>query len=379
MSRQLSHFRKRRFLPSGMAGTLVTLAEASDVRSRTGQGGPVLLPPSAVELNLLLEWPQHSGRQWAGIFAASIALHFVLFLVAVQIPSIVGGREPAQTVVVHRIPLYLPPDVMTQKAPNRQKLSKEIDLADLLAAQQSRAQRAAPKPSVKRFELPKQSPAPRPLNSPQILPEAPAVTLNQAPSPLPLGSPNGIAAPPPPAPSTSPFEDVGTQASPSAQLKLAPPKSGVQAAINGLAENANGRHLVISDDRPSEPSLGAPGSIGRPEGQHAAVELQSDPEGADFKPYLRQILAIVRANWRRVIPESARMGTLRGRTVLEFIISRDGSIPKLVTADPSGSEPLDRAAVAGLSMSNPLPPLPPDFKGLQVRLAFSFAYNMPAQ
>jgi TonB family protein len=109
------------------------------------------------------------------------------------------------------------------------------------------------------------------------------------------------------------------------------------------------------------------------------VELQTDPEGADFKPYLRQILSIVRANWRRVIPESARMGTLRGRTVLEFIISRDGSIPKLVTADPSGSEPLDRAAVAGLSMSNPLPPLPADFKGYQIRLALSFAYNMPAE
>ena len=73
------------------------------------------------------------------------------------------------------------------------------------------------------------------------------------------------------------------------------------------------------------------------------------------------------------------MGTLKGRTVIEFIINRDGSIPKLVTADTSGSEPLDRAAVAGLSMSNPLPPLPAGYKGLQVRLAFTFAYNMPAQ
>ena len=109
------------------------------------------------------------------------------------------------------------------------------------------------------------------------------------------------------------------------------------------------------------------------------MELQSDPNGADFKVYLRTILAIVRANWRKVIPESARMGTLRGRTVIEFIIDRNGSIPKLVTANTSGSEPLDRAAVAGLSMSNPLPPLPADFKGLQVRLAFTFAYNMPAQ
>jgi TonB family protein len=113
--------------------------------------------------------------------------------------------------------------------------------------------------------------------------------------------------------------------------------------------------------------------------QHAAVELESDPQGADFKPYLARILAIVRSNWRTVIPESVRMGTRRGRTVVEFAINRDGSIPKLVIADPSGSEPLDRAAVAGLSMSNPLPPLPSDYKGLQVRLAFSFSYNMPAQ
>ncbi len=109
------------------------------------------------------------------------------------------------------------------------------------------------------------------------------------------------------------------------------------------------------------------------------MELQSDPEGADFKAYLTRILAIVRSNWRRVIPESARMGTLRGRTVMEFIINRDGSIPKLVTAQSSGSEPLDQAAVAGLSMSNPLPALPADYKGFQVRLAFTFTYNLPSQ
>jgi len=364
-----------------MANAFVTLAEAADVRKRADRGGPLLLPPSPIELNLLLEWPQRSRPQWAGIFAASIGLHLVFFFLAAQIPSLSGGAEHAQrTVIVHHIPLYLPPDVMTQKAPNRHALSKQIDLADLLASQQSHAQLAAPRRSSRHFELPKQSPAPRPQKSaPQILPEAPAIALNQAPGPLPPGSPNGITAPPPPAPSASPFENIGIQAPPSAHPKLAPPKSTVQAAINGLAKNANGRHIVISDDSPSEPSLGAPGSLNRPEGQHASVELQSDPQGADFKPYLTQVLRIVRANWKRVIPESVRMGTLRGRTVVEFIISRDGSIPKLVTADPSGSEPLDRAAVAGLSMSNPLPPLPADFKGYQIRLAFSFAYNMPAE
>jgi len=363
-----------------MANAFVTLAEAAAVRSGIGDAEPVLLPPSDTELNLLLEWPQRSRPQWAGIFAASLVLHLVFFFFAAQIPSVTERPRPQQTVIVHHIPLYLPRDVITQRAPNRQRLSKQIDLADLLAAQQSHTQAAAPRPSKKHFELPKQSPAPHPQkNAPQILPEAPVLALNQASGPLPLGSPNGINAPPPPEPSTGPFENVGTQAPPSAHPKLAPPKSSVQAAINGLAQNARGRHMVITDDSPSEPSLGTPGSVGRREEQHAAVELQSDPQGADFKPYLRQILAIVRANWRRVVPESARMGTLRGRTVVEFIISRDGNIPKLVTADSSGSEPLDRAAVAGLSMSNPLPPLPADFKGYQIRLAFSFAYNMPAQ
>ena len=137
--------------------------------------------------------------------------------------------------------------------------------------------------------------------------------------------------------------------------------------------------MVITDDSPTQGAAPAPGLTGQQGAQHAGVELKSDPQGIDMRPYLAQILSIVRGNWRRVIPQSARMGALRGRTIIEFIINRDGSIPKLVTAESSGIDPLDRAAVAGLSMSNPLPPLPSDFKGEQVRLAFSFAYNMAAE
>jgi TonB family protein len=110
----------------------------------------------------------------------------------------------------------------------------------------------------------------------------------------------------------------------------------------------------------------------------SALELESDPQGADFKPYLTRILAIVRRNWFSVLPDSARMGILRGRTTVQFIVNRDGSIPKLVIADSSGLQPLDRAAIAGLSMSNPLPPLPADFKGGLIRLQFSFNYNVPS-
>jgi TonB family protein len=353
----------------------------SVVEDRDTARSVAVLPPSPVELNLLLEWPAPTSR-WRTIFGASLAFHLLLFFAATRMESLIGPLEPEQRVIVKRTPLYIPPDVLTQKAHNRDKVSKHIDLADLLPSQELQARRAAPNPSRKRFELPKQiTPQQTAKNSPRILAEAPNIALNQPSAPLPPGSPVGMIAPPPPAApaaSPGPFQNVGAAAPPNPHPKLVP-KASVQSTIAGLAQDPNSRRLIISDDNSSQPLPGSPGSLGTAGGPHAAVELQSDPQGADFKPYLANILAIVRANWRRVIPESARMGTLRGRTVVEFVINRDGSIPKLVTADSSGSEPLDRAAVAGLSMSNPLPPLPSDFKGFQVRLAFSFAYNMPSQ
>ena len=50
---------------------------------------------------------------------------------------------------------------------------------------------------------------------------------------------------------------------------------------------------------------------------------------------------------------------------------------KLVYAQNSGSPALDNAAVAGISASNPFPPLPTEFKGERIVLQLNFAYNMP--
>ena len=97
--------------------------------------------------------------------------------------------------------------------------------------------------------------------------------------------------------------------------------------------------------------------------------------GVDFKPYLIRILAAVKRNWLAVVPESARLGRI-GRVQIQFAIARDGSVPKLVIAMESGTEALDRAAVAGVSASTPFPPLPSEFKGNQVRLQFTFSYNI---
>lgn len=338
--------------------------------------------PVAQELDLLLHWQErHTLRGWLGIAAASVFVNVLFTLVVVEAPGSVSSVPQERPVVVLRkIRLYTPRDLLTQKAPNTRTPTKNIELKDLLPLAPSRARRASPNPSVRHFEAP--SPLPPRQTArvpPRIMAEAPNVPISQAPSNLPQGAPSGLMSnvPPPPAPPDQPFQNVGSEPLTN-HAKLAVPKTGVQSAIQSLAQPPNSTHLTINDDNQSQPSPATPGMNGQAPAQHAAVELQSDPQGADFRNYLARVLSIVRTNWRHVIPESVRMGTLRGRTVVEFIISRDGSIPKLVTADPSGSDALDRAAIAGLSMSNPLPPLPADFKGMQVRLAFTFSYNMPS-
>lgn len=157
-------------------------------------------------------------------------------------------------------------------------------------------------------------------------------------------------------------------------LELSPrPNQIVSGAIeqmkrSGPPKQAVGDGIGGSNSRVALPT--SPGESG------SLVELLSDPRGVDFRPYLTQVLAAVRRNWFAVIPESARLGMSRGRTLIQFSVARNGSVPKLVIAKSSGAPPLDRAAVAGVSASNPFPPLPKEYIGGDIRLQFTFLYNI---
>jgi TonB family protein len=120
-------------------------------------------------------------------------------------------------------------------------------------------------------------------------------------------------------------------------------------------------------------ALNMPPSPGR---AASALQLLSDPMGIDFRPYLIQVLSSVRRNWFAVWPESAKLGR-RGRVEIQFAIGRSGDVPKLVIIMPSGAEALDRAAVAGISASDPFPPLPSQYTGGVIRLQLTFLYNVP--
>jgi TonB family protein len=122
---------------------------------------------------------------------------------------------------------------------------------------------------------------------------------------------------------------------------------------------------------------GQEGDFGLGTGAHGrqlgALDILSDTQGVDFGPYLQRILQDVRENWYRAIPESAAMK--KGKLQIEFAITKDGKVADMRLTAGSGDIALDRAAWAGISASNPFPPLPTDFTGPYLALRFRFYYN----
>jgi len=331
--------------------------------------------------NLLLDWHEATeSPRWIPASIGSLIVHIVLFLFVITISKLDNYIPRQATEIIpdfrRATPLIAPSlSELTQKAPNRGKIAKEVNVEDLTPRPASQ-ERLAPAPAVRAFKPPvpvKQQPQPE---APRI--EPPKIeALNTPPQGL-LPQAGTPKAPPPPQiqPRENPklaFEVPGQGGSSSERTQ--PPKLRVEEAIRNPVRPSDQRGIVVGDvDQPPTlpESMRLPPSPGR---SGSSLELLSDPLGVDFKPYLIRILALVRQNWFAVIPESARLGN-RGVVLLQFIVDRSGQVPKLVIATPSGSESLDRAAVAGISASVPFPPLPSEYKGQQIRLQFAFKYNV---
>ncbi|MBX9600917.1 MAG: energy transducer TonB [Bryobacteraceae bacterium] len=319
--------------------------------------------------------------------AGSAVIHGILGLFFAWIASFPEPprRNPAAEVDVRQAVKLVAPQLrdLTQTAPNKGEISKEVDLASLRAksapaARSAPMRAAAPPPSLIPRRLPPEAPAieapPQVAQNPLGLgttPRAPEVPIAALPQIQTEERKPKLAF-------ETPGSPGGMRNQGGANPKLLPPKPDITEAARAPARPATSAGIAVGDLE----DLGTPGSLrSSPSATKPAtgrVELMSDPLGVDFKPYLTRVLTMVRMNWLAVIPESARLGR-QGRVVIQFIISRDGRVPKLVIATPSGTEALDRAAVTGVSASVPFPPLPAEFKGDQVRLQFSFAYNPPAR
>ncbi len=338
-------------------------------------------PGEAGELRLLLDWKKPDSSAyllWAAIGSFLVHLLVLVSLIGLSALPNPAPYVPSTVDLKKAVHLIVPPD-LTQREPNKAEVSKEIDLDSLVQRPVTREK--SPAVLRNRPSVPPSRPAPAPA-----LPEPPKLAA-QTPPPA-MGNSPTLAPPPPIQPSIQiqtdqkpklAFETPGVTKGIGDQQglatpKLRPPTSSVSEATQSAAHQG-GSGAVIGDAG-DDPQSTVPGLSPQPtQGRlGSSLELMSDPQGVDFKPYLIRILASVRRNWFAVMPESAKLGR-RGKVLVQFVISKDGSVPKLVIALPSGAEPLDRAAVAGISASNPFPPLPAEFRGREIRLQFAFTYN----
>ena len=328
----------------------------------------------------LREWrpERRGGAGWL----ISLGLHALAALALCVAPS--GTFAPSARTAPFRLftPLIAPPAGLTQKAPNRGPVAQEVTLDNLTPQKGVRVPPGAPATLRTPARIPG-APELKPAATPS-LPEPPRVEAPQtAQLRMPPPGMAETAAPPPPRIQTEEkpklaFETPGLpNYTPRPSSGLAPPRrlTPPDASVTEAARTGGGVAVGDLDMRGPGglgPGVNLPPRSGRPA---TALELQSDPQGVDFKPYLITILASVKRNWLAVYPESARLGRT-GRVQIQFAIARNGSVPKLVIAQSSGTTALDLAAVAGIDSSTPFPPLPDQFQGSQVRLQFTFTYNM---
>jgi len=326
-------------------------------------------PVEVVEYHpFLADQIQPDAREYRFAAIGTLAFHALLVGVLFLFPTQQPEHEPDQP--LRRLtPLVDPP--LTQTERNKAPRSNEIEVpsANLPAPN---VKTATPR---KKFEPPPPAQVVQNHNPTPALPQEPPKVMQTQPQTAQVIPP--IAVPPPPKTVQEPklvLENVPPPLSGPGNGRLKVPGGGVQDAIAEIAKSGAVSSRSVgdnTDDVAPDFSLGRTPSPTRPK---SSLELLSDPKGVDFRPYLIQVLQTIRMNWRAVYPESARLGT-RGRVVVQFAVAPDGTITKVVFTTESGSQALDRASVAAISMSNRLPPLPAGFTGERVVLQLNFLYN----
>ncbi len=343
----------------------------------------VVQPPPDAELHLLTDWGDAGGsarRKRAAVVSLLVHAAVVLLLILVPIPYTEPVRQAAFRLVT---PLIEPPTVLTQPTPNKEKVPQDFNATELRA--RPRIQVPQGLPSTTRPQALRPSPVPslpKPGPVAAELPEPPKISAPPKETVKPDLLQATVVPPPPQIQAEekpkSPFENPSAPTAPAKTGRVPIPNPSVAEAIRQAGSGSPGGGQTVGDTGTTgiggvgsganlPPAPGSPGSN---------LQLLSDPMGVDFRPYLTQVLTKVRRNWFSVMPESVRLGQ-RGRVGVLFAIARDGTIAKVTFAAQSGVRVLDQTSVAAISMSNPLPPLPSEFKGDRVVLQLNFSYNMP--
>ena len=326
------------------------------------------------EIGLMVELDPEAARwRWRTMFLLSVILHAILIGLILASPQLFrrGAELMGVNLQAERKPdysyLWIPPEVL-------RKLREPPPETKSLSDRDRRAQGRSPVIDPNGMHAPfsrGNTPLPEIAGgAPKLPPPA------SAPAPMPGGSP---APAPPKQDEGLRLTEVEPPSQTSAGLRLPnlTPGQSIQESLQDAVRNrgtggGSGEGAGAGDSNSQFQNF-------HPNFTTEAPLILSDTRGVDFGPYLSRIVYIVRRNWYSVMPESARLGE-RGRVGIVFEILKDGAVPQLRLVASSGSDPLDRAALAGLRTSIPFPPLPEEFTGNHLVLQFIFLYNpIPGQ
>lgn len=311
-------------------------------------------------------------------FWMSVVVHLTIIILFVNSQRL--ERMFYRPVIVVQQPSQILRDKDTtflQLPPDEQKITKPTDTSKLSDKNRIATSKS---PQLDREELKKILDAARPGRpGPQAPPsqppqpqQPPAAAMNQQPQQPQQQSPQPQQAQQAP-PATTQNQSAKLETPPIAKPKPSF-STGPVSAGSAIEQAARAALATRGSTYP-----GDNGDYGLNQGRQPAksmgpVDILSDTMGVDFGPYLSRILHDIRENWIRAIPASAEFK--KGKVTLQFAILKDGRVTGIQLFETSGDPPLDRAAWAGVTGSDPLPALPPEFAGTYFGLRLRFCLNM---
>jgi TonB family protein len=250
-----------------------------------------------------------------------------------------------------------PPAPKPQQATRQSRPAQQPKVAQAPSRMQPRQQQQAPtpQPAPPAPKLPK--PTKIASNSPSLPPSPVAPTIRTPAPANPTPSMGGPVA-------RTPSGSSGTSGSSGASGSPGP------SLISGAPSRGGGNGF--HSGRPGQGGGGGTGAYnqsGSPGGGggQAGIDAEAEP---DFGPYIAELQRRIRRNWAPPMEDRSK------RIVANFRIGRDGRLLSLTIQQSSGSPPADQAALAAVRASAPFRPLPPNYRGKDIPVQFTFDYEI---
>jgi len=106
------------------------------------------------------------------------------------------------------------------------------------------------------------------------------------------------------------------------------------------------------------------------------VEVLNHLITPEMKPYIERLRNKVRQRWYSLIPQSARVPSLKqGNVAIEFFVDRRGAVAESKVLSSSGDLDMDAAALSAVRRAGPFSALPSGVETDRLGLCFHFYYN----